>query len=466
MKKITVFLIILVLPLLTACNNDINPANEKFLEEFDYLTQLMEDTFPYFGVAERRLGIDIRKLATKARTIIKNYPYSLQEFAADLGITLEDMPEMDEHVFWSIISHEFLNHFNLLAHIGVNRFDVHDILNPFSYDPDFPLSEFYYLAFNNTITQDFYENQKRLFEQLPHEQDSLFYFIFRRNPDDVDMETPLTHPVVEITTEILEESHIAYVSISNFMTDDLHHYYDILIEFYREIQDYDHLIIDIRDNYGGSPAFWKFLIMYQLWMDRSNMPNMPLYAFFNGSELDRFLAEAHIEARLATGGLSVYVPETNLLPIDEVLESSSLPEVNELDLQDLAYGVRFNTSLVNFARHTANIPGVLSTHPFAGNIWLLTNEESRSAAALFARHAKYMDFATLVGESTGGWYTTGPRAFFSLPTTGIVVTWDIDYLVDQYGRALEEFPTTPHHFNISGLDALETVLMLIAEGNY
>ena len=44
------------------------------------------------------------------------------------------------------------------------------------------------------------------------------------------------------------------------------------------------------------------------------------------------------------------------------------------------------------------------------------------------------------------------------------MTWDIDYLVDQYERALEEFPTTPHHFNRPGLDALETVLMLIDEG--
>ena len=463
MKKIVLFSIVLML-FLTGCNNDINLANEKFLEEFDYLTQLMEDTFPYFGVAERVLDVDIRELAAKARTIIEDYPYSMEEFATDLGVTLEDMPEMDKHVFWSIITHEFFIHFRPFAHSGVHRFDAYNAIRPVDYHQDFPLSEFNYLVFNNDMTQDFYEDQEILFEQFPHERDSLFYFIFRQNHYDVDMSTPLIPPV-EITTEILEESHIAYVNISNFMTDDLFHYYDILREFYREIQDYDHLIIDIRDNDGGSPAFWKFLIMYQLWLDRSNMPNMPLYAFYNGSELDRFLVETHIEERLAIGGLSVYVPETNLLPIDEVLESSSLPEVNKLDLQDLAYGVRFNTSLVNYARHTANTGG-LPTHPFAGNIWLLTNEESRSAAALFARHAKYMDFATLVGEPTGGLYTLGPRTFFSLPATGIVVTWDIDYLVDQYGRALEEFPTTPHHFNRPGLDALETVLMLIAEGDY
>ena len=466
MKKITVFLIILVLPLLTSCNNDINPANEKFLEEFDYLTQLMEDTFPYFGVPERRLGIDIRELATEARTIIKNYPYSMEEFARELGIALEDIPEMDEHVFWSIISHEFFNHFSPFAHTRVHRFDIHNILNPLTYYEDIHLSEVNYLAFNNTITQDFYEDQERLFEQLPREQSSLFYFIFRRNPYDVDMTTPLTRPVVEITTEILEENHIAYVSISSFFGTDWLHYNDILREFYREIQNYDHLIIDIRENDGGSSIIWRSMIMHELWLDRSNMPNMPLYALYKGSELGRSLAEAHIETLHAVGGFADYVPETNLLSIDEILESSSLPEVNKLDLQDLAYGVRFDTSLVNYARQLASFGAGRQTHPFAGNIWLLTSERNTSASALFARHAKYMDFATLVGEPTGGLYTAGPRMLSSLPITGIVVSWDVDYLVDQYGRALEEFTTTPHHFNRPGLDALETVLMLIVEGDY
>ena len=132
MNKLIILLIIL-LPL-TACNDMIDPANEKFLEEFDYLTQLMEDTFPYFGVAERRLDVDIRELAAEARTIIENYPHSMEEFATDLGITLADMPEMDEHVFWSIITYEFFDHFSPFAHARIHRFDRHNILKPHSYD--------------------------------------------------------------------------------------------------------------------------------------------------------------------------------------------------------------------------------------------------------------------------------------------------------------------------------------------
>ena len=47
---------------------------EDFLSDFDYLMQAMEDVFPYFGVAERRLGVDIRALGRETRAIIENYP--------------------------------------------------------------------------------------------------------------------------------------------------------------------------------------------------------------------------------------------------------------------------------------------------------------------------------------------------------------------------------------------------------
>ena len=55
------------------------------------------------------------------------------------------------------------------------------------------------------------------------------------------------------------------------------------------------------------------------------------------------------------------------------------------------------------------------------------------------------------------------RFFSALPNTGLIVSWDIDYVTDQYGRALNEFPTKPQYFNREGMDALETVLQMIEE---
>lgn len=91
-------------------------TKEDFLHDFDYLMQTMEDTFPYFGVAERRLGVDIRALGRETRAMIENYPYSLEDRGNEMGISLEDMPGLDEHIFWSILYHEFFADFIGFGH--------------------------------------------------------------------------------------------------------------------------------------------------------------------------------------------------------------------------------------------------------------------------------------------------------------------------------------------------------------
>jgi len=56
--------------------------------------------------------------------------------------------------------------------------------------------------------------------------------------------------------------------------------------------------------------------------------------------------------------------------------------------------------------------------------------------------------------------------YISLPNTGIVVRFGVAYYTDPTGRPLQGYGIQPHLPNRPGLDALETVLALIAEGNY
>ncbi|MBU5678181.1 hypothetical protein KQI88_17355 [Alkaliphilus sp. MSJ-5] len=443
---------------MTIQNSDEQLTIEDFLNDFDYMMQTMEDTFPYFGVAERRLGVDIRALGRETRAMIENYPYSLESLANDLGISLEDMPELDEHIFWSIIYHEFFSHFNQFAHTFALHFGTYNY-----YKPNYitPLSHYYTPnnnhAYSNPVSQRFYQEQKDLFNTLFEEKGVLLQFIFRDEP-------PFQLPDSIVETEIIEEDRIAYLKVSTFSNFNLT-IYNNLRKFYSDIQNYEHLIIDIRDNLGGSTDLWRMLIMKPLWSDKNNMPDMPLYAFYRGSKLGKSLAEENIKIE---SQYSRYMPETdNLLKVSEIIESNNLPHINEEDVQDLAYGVKFNTSISNIEWRHMNQVKVqnISDYPFDGEIWLLTNGNNLSAASLFARHAKEMGFATLVGEQTGGAYSTY-AVHFTLPNTGIILRWDIDYLTDSYGRALNEFPTTPHHFNRPGMDALETVLQLIEEGSF
>ena len=465
----TIFVIILVL---TACGNRSSQEDyaydeyvvgtsltrEDLLSDFDYMMQLMEDSFPYFGVAYRRLGVDIRALADETRSIIENYPYSMQELADSIGIAIEDMPELDEQVFWAILSHEFFDEFVSFAHAGVLAAPTFRFLRPiFGTSTSSQLNRD---AFQNPVAASFYERQDAFVITIFETEDwDMLYFILRRPPPDIIYE----ELAPTLVTEIIEDGRIAYMSVSTFNVN-LSAYWRPLVEFYGRIQNYDHLIIDIRNNTGGSVDFWRMLIMYPLWADRDYMPNMPLYSFYVDSELGRLLGEAHHEEE--SDGFSRFVPENDyMLTIDEIMATSHLPYINEDDLRRLAYGNRLNTSIANIeGRHFrgANMTP-LSHYPFQGQIWLLTCSLNASSAALFSRHAKYMGFATLVGEQVFGAYTSVFRSFFTLPNTGIMVTWDIDYLVDQYGRSLEEFPTIPHYFNREGMDSLETVLSMIAE---
>lgn len=434
---------------------------EDFISDFDYLMQAMEDTYPYFGVAERRLGVNIKALGRETRAMIENYPYSLEARANEMGISLADMPDLDKHVFWSIIRHEFFSDFLGLGHAIPFDYRQYHLLKP-SYTR---LGSSYYTennhdVFTNPVSLRFYQEQEALFNSLAENQANIFQFIFRQEAPTGGSRSP--RPMVE--TEIIEEDRIAYLKIANFANFGLNTMVE-LSRFYSDIQGYEHLIIDIRDNEGGNVDFWRMFIMKALWPEGKNMPDMPLYAFYRDSEFGKTFGEDNLQT---AAKYSTYIPETEyLLTVSEMMALYNLPHINQEDVEDLAYGVRFSTSISNIEdRHIRQFGFQEISYPFDGDIWLLTNKNNFSSASLFARHAKEMEFATLVGDETGGAYTANGGGHFALPNTGIIFRWDIDYLTDRYGQALNEFTTTPHHFNRFGMDAMETVLQLIEEGSF
>ena len=455
-KMIMIAVILGAIQLMSACgSSEKELTTEDFLEDFDYMMQTMEESYPYFGVAERKLGVDIRALAEETRDLIGNYPDSMEEVAAEVGIALEDLPALDGQIFWSILRHEFFSHLTGFAHTYPLDSGFYSALQPYYANP----GSYLYTShnehpFTNSVSKSFYEEQEALFTSLSDEEGPLFQFVFRGF-------TPVELTGDAAGTEIIEEGRIAYLEVPSLMGFHSGAVAN-LRRFYREIQDYEHLIIDIRDNPGGSPDTWRMMIMHPLWPDREQMPDMPLYGFYRGSSLGKALGEENIHME---GQHTRNIPETGeLRSAREIIEENQLTGMNEEDLQTLEYGVRFNTSISNIEEGTMQQLGMQNPTPFEGEIWLLTNERNFSGSALFALHAKEMGFATLVGEKTGGAYTTSSSgAFFALPNTGVIVRWDIDYLTDDEGRVLNEFPTTPHYYNREGMDALETVLELIEE---
>ena len=449
----------------SACGSDTQSDKDAFLEDFDYMIQAMEDTFPYFGVVQRRLGVDILALAEETRRVIENYPYSMQEHANTVGLAIEDMPEMDVHVFWSILRHEFFDHFAPMGNSQVLSFDDREALFNFYTIPAIRVMSRYpvmnALIFTNHDVVRFYEEQEQFFTALSEENPVLFEFLFRQ-----DLPQYAEAPPPVYTVEILEEGRIGYMHVSTFLVDNFRQHNALMDRFFRDVQYFDHLIVDIRDTDMGRVDFWRMLIMHVIWPDRDNVPDVSFYTFYRGTERARSLAEAHLSSE---GVASRFIPYTDhLVSADSILTGSSFSLLNPGDMQGLDYGVRFGTSLqyltsnqFHFAQEQMMIPR--AQIPFGGQIWLLTSENNVQAAAMFARQAKDMNFATLVGETTGGGYTSTIMTHFRLPNSNIVVRWDIDYITDQYGRSLVEFPTVPHYFNRPDMDALETVLAMIEE---
>jgi hypothetical protein len=253
--------------------------------------------------------------------------------------------------------------------------------------------------------------------------------------------------IPNVTTESIEEGKIARLTINSFMPDEISVFEDgeHIRSFFHDIHDYEHLIIDLRANAGGSPQVYYDLIMAPLISESIDIPS---YAFFIEGEY----VEAHTIIQWSPGGMVPNYDEQR--SISEILEQDRLTQFNYEDRERLTYGFPLNT-YIEAGRQ--RVFGTQAT--FEGKIWLLTDPLMTSAAQIAAWASKESGFATLVGDITGGVYG-GPRTYVSLPNSGILFEFDLFYVTDSYGRPLEA-GTIPHYFNFEGMDALETALTLI-----
>ena len=242
-----------------------------------------------------------------------------------------------------------------------------------------------------------------------------------------------------VTTYIIEEGSVAYLRIASFLGNMVFDS-ETLLPFYEEIQDFDHLIIDLRGNGGGWVAYFPSLVFGML-MDEEVL--FSSYEFFVAAERTEGF---FINPSSMVGGI-LY----DIVPVAEFLAERNMPYFNQADLVLLDYVI---------IRYDSHVPSEYAT-PFGGKIWLLVDGGSASASENAANLSMATGFATVVGEPTAG--VTGVLyTFAAMPNTGILFRIDLGYTVDQYGRSIEEFGVIPQILNAPGMDALETVLAIIS----
>jgi len=431
----------------------IEAMRAEFLEDLDYMQRLLEENFASFDVVYWARGVDISAMFDAAREEILIAEH------------------LDLNTFGNILTERFLG-LNNIAHffIDVNLGASEHTITMVGYLTEKYRNERYFNAtsvglmaiYEEVLKSEFWSGDEyrlvRLLSTSFHpEIAGEMVEILMSSGADAALEryfvwlneTNYSH----ITTEIIEDERIKYIGIRSFM--DAIEYEDILNDLFNDIQDFEHLIIDLRGNPGGISAVFDHFIIAPLisepltaegfvFLSHGEYVNIPTLQSTTSSM--RYLANIELIDRAWT-------------PINEVLANWDIPNLNINDMARMDYANRIYKEIQ---------PRLLSQFDyqpaFNGKIWILVDEFVRSGAQIVAWFAYETGFATLVGGTTGGNYS-GTRTNVALPNTRVRVTFAMLYLTDTNGRPLEA-GTVPHYFNRQGMDALQTVLAMIEEGKH
>jgi len=251
------------------------------------------------------------------------------------------------------------------------------------------------------------------------------------------------------TSISLVEGEVAYLRIE-YASFDVEIEKNRLVSFYENIQNYDHLIIDIRNHQGGNYFHFMDTVMKPL---LSTPIHIVYYQFLaEGGHFD-WMLENIDEIRETVSDVHSHTMETWVYDASTFIYDNNMIHFNKSDSKYLSHALK--------VQHT--IYPSYTNFPFKGKIWLLI-DNANSAGVAAVVHATSSGFATTVGSSTGG-ITHSERAFMVLPNSGINVQVDIGYITDGYGRSVTEFGLPPQIPSNLGMNALETVLAIIEEGS-
>ena len=395
-------------------------VQSELLADLDYLAGLVEEKLAVTGPINRRTDSSVDEAINEIRQILIE-----TDFTADGQI---DIDELDEAA--AIFMHELL-HFIPWQLQGLGHLA--------------PTSEESYLDHFARVIRHIMSDEEETSEmatyaycQYTHPAVMEFFGI---DSIDLDAEGQGSFEEGNITTEILVPDEVAYLAIASFM-NNIEMDRDALFAFYEEIQDFDHLIIDLRGNFGGYFVNFTGNVMGAL-IDEPIA--ISYHEFFRDTPDVWTGVDMYINAYYLSSDFEG-TPE----PVSAFFERHSMPYFNEHDLDYVDYVLYWDYY----------VQPIEDGFPFDGKIWLLVDEMSASASELAAIFSASSGFATVVGRPTMGIMgaiTITPI----LPNTGIIFRIDVGYLTDPYGRSLEEFGVSLDYEVPANTDILDYTLDLI-----
>jgi len=391
-------------------------ARAEYLEDLSHLYNTLVANWPFVGVIYRTMGVDMHQLYIEARAHFE---------------TVDDIRSDNE--FAIILNRLFIQPFSRHGHFDMLRSDflrmhIEAFNNAVVAGDDWVAN--FLSEINNPATRALHGLTDEDFA-LPDMDNGGLSLVYATTPNNVQ-------------TRIIEYGRIAYVNILHMNSATMELDRITLLDFFHHVANYEHLIIDIRQNGGGISEFFPNLVM---------SPNIsqPLETYFYMFTMDgdhnQHLMALHFGDWRSNG----------------VSNSAFSPIHGDL-LNHLVYLNPFDAELLDlyYIWH-GGIDPIYDEAIFGGRIWLLISEWNFSVAEQAAFFSKQTGFATLVGQTTRGDGLGFQPLVLALPNTGIVVRYSSIYGTDPLGRNNQEFGTDPHYFNRPNMDALQTVLAMIEE---
>ena len=396
-KKIIILVVVIAImvlvPLLVCLNKGHQGLTTKEkVEDFKYLVKTFEDNYCNFDIFYNKYGIDFRNLNEDVEESIKNSSSDVE--------------------FYNILD----SYLGILddSHIG--------ILNPI--EREYFLSAYEGDSYTYNILSD-----KTVDDKYKYWEDVVGY-----TENMIDLSAKIENKMMSnseneniVTKEI--DKDIAYMKISSFegfSDKDI----NTISEFYRNINNYDNFIIDIRGNGGGDESMWQDYIISPI-IDRSYQVDN--YSLHKGGEItEEYYKSKNIFSHFKT--------------IDEFPDKDLLTKVK--DINQYKY-FNVNTKIVQPYYNK------LSYKPdaYEGNIYLLVDNEVFSSAEGFAILAKESNWAKVVGENTRGDGIGIAPTLFTLPNSKLIVRITTEKGLNSDGSNNAEVGTTVD-MKISSLDEL------------
>ncbi|MCL2189216.1 MAG: S41 family peptidase [Defluviitaleaceae bacterium] len=425
-------------------------ARDMVLYDFQYMVRFILENSPWDSIITRGLGIDFAEFVADFEEFIYDMePYPLMILDEALMRTFFPIHEGDDpralaaNYLFALLTWSFAPHLMGIGHLSAVSLDYYTTM---------------YTSHARAMHQLAEAETRNPFVALRHATFAhpaarWFYGAIEVDLDADDAILPIVPG--NITTERLQEDdvNIAYMHINNFWSDQ--EYDDaIILPFLQAVRDYDHLIIDLRGNWGGEMSYPIQLLLRRLINEPLETVGFEFFAAGSAAVTMMQTLVETIEYNAASAGLEDYT-EVYILPAREFIAQRNMTEFNESDLERLEY-VTVSRSVFFPCEDAVG---------FTGEIWILVDSGTASAANTITGLALSTGFATVVGENTSR-IMGATHVYVALPNTGIIWRTDIGYMTDDYGRSLEFYGLTPNIRNFDGMDALQTALVYILSDEF